>query len=84
MKNIQFYAQYEGEGDVWGIVENESGESQELDVDTQNHELTTTYSYLAAGTYTMTIYHYKDTKIGEMGYQVDTDNEEHEIITIGD
>lgn len=83
-ENIQFYAQYEGEGDVWGIVENESGESQELDVDTQNHELTTTYSYLAAGTYTMTIYHYKDTKIGEMGYQVDTDNEEHEIITIGD
>ena len=32
-----------------GIVENESGESQELDVDTQNHELTTTYSYLLCG-----------------------------------
>lgn len=83
-ENIQFYANYEGDGDVWGIVENENGETQELVVNANDHVLTTTYSYLAAGTYTVTIYHYKDTKIGEIGYQVDTDNEEHEIITIGE
>lgn len=80
--NIQFYAAYEGDGDVWGIVENQNGETRFLDFDEKNHILTTTYSYLPAGTYKVTIYHYADTKISDIGYGIDGDGLEEEIITV--
>lgn len=80
--NIQFYATYTGNGEVWGTVENQNGESRILDADTQNKFLTTTYAYLPAGTYKVTVYHYVDTQITDIGYGIDGNNVEEEIITI--
>lgn len=42
--NIQFYVSYEGDGSLWGSVENQNGETRIFDVDTSNHKLTTTYA----------------------------------------
>lgn len=81
-ENLEFYAEYSGDGDIWGIVEYENGETQELVLNEKEKKLATTYSYVPAGTYTVTIYHYKDTNVDEIGYQVDTNNEQQEIITI--
>lgn len=80
--NVQFYSSFEGTGDIWGTIENQNGESRVLDVDMKNQILTTTYTYLPAGTYTVTVYHYTDTVIKEIGYRADEKNLDEEIITI--
>lgn len=80
--DIEFYVSYEGDGEVWGTIENQNGESRVLDASKKNRTLTTTYSYLPAGTYKVTVYHYIDSKITDMGYKQNNSNMEEEIITI--
>lgn len=80
--NIQFYVSYEGDGSLWGSVENQNGETRIFDVDTSNHKLTTTYAYIPAGTYKVSVYHYTDTKITDIGYGLDGEKMEEEIIKI--
>lgn len=80
--NIRFYATYEGNGEVWGTIENQNGESRVLNVDAKNRTLSTTYSYLPAGTYKVSIYHYADTKVTDIGYGLDESKVDEEIITI--
>ena len=81
-ENIQFFATYEGDGSVWGIVTDEDGVTQTMDVDTSDHVLKTTYACLGSGEYTVTIYHYNDTEIGDIDYQSDSENEEVDLIII--
>lgn len=80
--NIQFYATYDGDGEVWGNIENQNGESRMFDTDTRNKQLVTTYAYLPAGTYKVTVFHHADTKITDIGYGEDGGNLDEEIITI--
>lgn len=80
--NIQFYVSYEGDGSLWGSVENQNGETRILDVDAGNHKLATTYAYIPAGTYKVSVYHYTDTKITDIGYGLDGNNMEEEIIKV--
>lgn len=80
--NIQFYATYDGDGEVWGNIENQNGKSRMLDTDTRNKQLVTTYAYLPAGTYKVTVFHHADTKITDIGYGEDGGNLDEEIITI--
>lgn len=49
--------QDEGDGSLWGSVENQNGETRIFDVDTSNHKLTTTYAYIPAGTYKVCLSH---------------------------
>lgn len=79
--NIQFIAEYTGDGDIWGVVKNENGETVSLE-NLKDNRLSAVYSYLSAGTYTVTIYHYADTAIDNVTYQTYEDNLENEIITI--
>lgn len=81
-ENIQFYVTYEGNGDIWGTVSSVDGKSQTLDVNSKEKILTTTYAFLPTGTYTVTIYHYADTSVKEVGHKKDEDNENVEIIII--
>lgn len=84
--NMEFYCIYEGEGTVWGTVENEFGEAQVLESRRESWSsdkyLGTTYNHLPVGSYKMTVYHYMDTVITEVDRRVDTSNEEEEIIHI--
>lgn len=79
--NIQFIAEYTGDGDIWGVVKNENGETVNLELQKDN-KLSAVYRYLPAGTYTVTIYHYADTTVDNATYQTYEDNLENEIITI--
>lgn len=79
---IEFYATYDGDGNIWGIVTYEDGTSENLNVDTKNHLLSVDYSYLKAGTYTVTIYHYVDTEIKEVNYQTNDDAYADEVVII--
>lgn len=81
-ENIQFYVSYEGDGDIWGTVSSADGKSQSFELDSKEKKLTTTYTYLPAGSYTVTIYHYADTSIKEVGHKKDEDNENVEVIII--
>ncbi len=80
--NIMFYASYEGDGTVWGVVTSDTGASQTFDVDSKTKQLSTTFPYLSAGTYKVTIYHYLDTQIKEVNYQKDDENMETDVIII--
>ena len=53
-----------------------------MDVDTKNHLLSVDYSYLKAGTYTVTIYHYLDTEIKEVNYQANEGAFTDEVVII--
>ena len=83
--NKQFFCYYDGEGDIWGTITNEKGEAQILEDERdseRNEYLATTYGYLEAGTYTMTIYHYMDTVVTETGVRTDDSKTQDEIIFI--
>lgn len=79
--DITFYAEYDGDGKAWGVVENENGESQVLTVNEKKRILSTNYNYLPAGTYTVTIYHYNDTTISDISYTLG-DIEYEEVINM--
>lgn len=82
--NMEFFCSYEGDGMVWGTVENAYGEAQVLETRKANKSkyLGTTYAYLPKGTYKVTVYHYMDTVISKVDRRTDTRNEEDEIIYI--
>lgn len=80
-ENVEFAVLYSGEGEVWGTVENENGESKDLRED-ENGRLYYCYSYLPAGTYTVTIYHDTDTKIDEITSREDAVETTTDIITV--
>lgn len=80
--NIQFYVLYEGDGTIWGSVENQNGETRIFDIDTSDHKLSTTYAYIPAGKYKVSVYHYTDTRITDVGYGLDAENMEEEIIKV--
>ncbi len=80
-ENVEFAALYSGDGEVWGTVENENGESQDFG-EAKNGKLNYIYSYLPAGTYTVTIYHYTDTKIDDITCKEDVVETSTDIITV--
>ena len=82
LSSIRFYVDYTGDGEIWGTVTNEQGETVNFEQDTKNHKLYAPYSYLAPGTYHITVYHYADTAINEVSYEDDVDNIEEEILTV--
>lgn len=83
MSNIQFKATYIGDGDIWGVVQNDStGESKDLEMSKKEKELEVTYDYLGAGSYTVYIYHYADTAVEDVNYASNEENEVTNIITI--
>lgn len=83
MSNIQFKATYIGDGDIWGVVQNDStGESKDLEMSKEEKELEVTYDYLGAGSYTVYIYHYADTAVEDVNYASNEENEVTNIITI--
>lgn len=79
---IEFFATYDGDGNIWGIVTFEDGTSTNMTVDSKNHLLTADYSYLKAGTYTVTIYHYIDTEIKEVNFQENSDAFTEDVVII--
>ena len=81
-QEIEFYATYDGDGNIWGIVTYEDGTSTNMDVDSKNHILSANYSYLKSGTYTVTIYHYIDTEIKTVNYQTNEDAFTDEVVII--
>ena len=81
-QEIEFYATYDGDGNIWGIVTYEDGTSTNIDVDSKNHILSANYSYLKSGTYTVTIYHYIDTEIKTVNYQTNEDAFTDEVVII--
>lgn len=82
---IEFYVDYEGEGEVNAQVIGPDGQSHDL---TEGREflgdLGYVYSWLAPGEYTIHVYHYPDTKIIEASYGINEKNKEEEIITVED
>lgn len=79
---VVFYVEYSGKGSVWGIVENEQGEAVMLEEGNEDGMLVAAYSYLPKGTYTMTVYHYNDTKIVNMDYTNDSRIKTEEVLVI--
>lgn len=91
LTNQRFFATYTGEGSIWGVVENEDGETQNMEISSkpkttaagsEDGVIETTIAYLKAGTYKMTIYHYEDAAVTDYGYEEDENNIEEEIITV--
>lgn len=89
MTNQRFYAQYVGDGEIWGVVESEDGLSQTMEISTPYQSSTdtegtieTTFAYLASGKYRMTIYHYENVAVTDTGYGENYENTQQEIITI--
>lgn len=93
--NIEFYVLYKGEGDVWGVVKDSTGEAKsfgdaivyeenEEDEQTQDriYKISAKYPYLTGDTYTLTIYHRADTTIKEVNYKVSDDATNQEVITV--
>ena len=79
---IRFYVDYTGDGDIWGTITDENGNAVNFESDSKNQKLYANYSYLPAGTYHVTIYHYADTAVNEVSYEDDTDSLEEEILTV--
>ncbi len=89
--NQIFWAKFRGYGNIWGVVENEEGLSQNLQItskykletDKENEGvISTTFAYLPKGTYKMTLYHYYDVTVTDHGKGENENNLETEIITI--
>lgn len=55
---------YEGNGEVWGVVTYQDGTTYEFGKPKDN-KLTVSIPYVAAGEYTIDIYHYADTSVAE-------------------
>ena len=80
---IEFYVNYEGEGEVNAQVIGPDGQSHDLVKDKQNiGMLGYIYPFAEAGEYTINVYHYPDTKITEAEYEINKKNKQEEIITI--
>lgn len=76
--SMVFRVLYEGKGEIWATCTDEAGNTKEFTDET----LTCSYAYLSEGTYTVTVYHYPDTKITDVTLGLDTVNDSVEIITV--
>ena len=92
LQNVQFKAVYSGKWEnakkdsddaIWGVVENANNESVNMILDEKHKELTASYPYLPAGTYTVTLYHYYGIEIEDVTYGQDEGRYEEIIITTG-
>jgi len=81
-REAEFYVNYTGEGDIWGIVTSEDGESQIFTVNAKTKQMQCYYAYLPAGMYTVTVYHYADTNVNEIGINLEAGSQSEEIIII--
>ena len=82
---IEFYIDYEGDGEVTGQVIGPDGQSHDLIKSRDNiGMLGYIYSWAEPGEYSMHIYHFPDTKITKAEYDINEKNKEEEIITIED
>lgn len=88
MTGIVVTLDYEGSGTVTAqIVDPINNKSYDMilkndDPYDTSHQLIYNFPYLAAGTYSVNIYHYPDTKINELSYYLSEDVKEIEIIEI--
>ena len=80
---IEFYINYEGDGEVNAQVIGPDGQSHDLEKDKKSlGMLGYIYSWVEAGEYKVNVYHYPDTKITEATYGLNEKNKEEEIITV--
>lgn len=88
MTGLVVTLEYEGEGIVTAqIVNPENNKSFDMveDKTTNNkakHKLIYNFPYLAQGSYKVYVYHYPDTKIGELSYYLSEDVKNIEIISV--
>ena len=74
--NQVFTVTYTGDGDVWGTVTYEDGTAIEFSKpkkDGDKNVITANLTYVGAGTYTVSVYHYADTIIDEPTVSADDD-----------
>lgn len=76
--SMVFKVKYEGEGEVWATCTDEQGDTKAF----EEKNLTCAYAYLPEGNYTVTVYHYPDTRIEDVTLEIDTVNDSVEVITI--
>lgn len=71
---------YVGDGTIWGTITDSSGNLTNFEVDEKEKKLTATYTYMAADSYTINIYHYADTSVdfGELTIEDNTEGLETE------
>lgn len=80
---LEFYVNYEGEGEVTAQVIGPDGQSHDLESGKlYSGDLGYIYSWANQGEYTIHVYHYPDTKITGADHTINTKNKEEEIITI--
>lgn len=88
MTGIVVTLDYEGDGIVTAqLIDPATNKSYDLVLKDKNsnsktHQLIYNFPYLAQGTYNVYIYHYPDTKIGELSYTLSEDIKDIEIIEI--
>lgn len=78
---------YRGEGNVRAQVIEEDGTSHDLSLDknyknNDEKRLTYTFSYMAAGTYKINVYHYPDTEILGVDKYLDEDVRQVDVISV--
>ena len=82
---IEFYIDYEGEGEVTAQVIGPDGQSHDLESGRDYiGMLGYIYPWVDKGEYTIHVYHYPDTKITKADYSLNEKNKEEEIITVED
>lgn len=80
---IEFYVNYEGEGEVNAQVIGPDGQSHDLVKDSSNIGMIGyVYPFAETGEYAINVYHYPDTKITKAEYEINEKNKQEEIITI--
>ena len=86
---IKFFINYEGHGDVHGIIIMPDGTTYDFNQNNSGYnnsssgELTYSMAYVPKGEYIIKVYHYTDTDITEVSYTLDTGNET-DTITVTD
>ncbi len=83
--NIDFYALYEGTGEIWGTVKTKEGDAVSFENASSEdgyNKITASYPYLEAGEYTVTLYHYTDTRVVEVNYEKQQTQTQEEILNI--
>lgn len=84
--NIKFFVEYEGNGEVHAIIIDPNGNTYDFEPEGKRNDntkgiLSYTMPYVATGEYIAKVYHYTDTDIKNVSYQIDTGNET-DIITV--
>ena len=81
--NVVFTTNYTGPDNIWGVVMNEeTGDSQSFVLNEKEKKLTATFTYLQSGTYVAKIYHYAETMVDEVKYDISGNEQEVELTLI--